>query len=145
MTLARTRLLVVLLGCLASTAVYAESVTWQGYNIEYTTFVSTIIPPDIARAHDIVRGDNRIIANIAVLKDGKPVTAKIEGSVTNLLNQQSQLNFREVREKDAIYYLANQLIDARDTLRYSLAITPSGSKASYHLQFKREYLGTGSP
>ena len=137
--------LLAIIACLASFAARAESVSWHGYSIEYTTFVSTIIPPDVARAHNIIRGDNRVIANITILRNGKPVTASIRGTVTNLLNQQSQIAFREVREKDAIYYLANQLIDARDTLRYSLFITPAGSQTSYHLQFTREYLGSGSP
>jgi hypothetical protein len=42
-------------------------------------------------------------------------------------------------EPNAIYYLANQLVDERDTLRYSISIQPQGSEATYLLEFGRDY------
>ena len=96
--------------CFSSTAL-AEQVNWQDYVIHYSTFRSTLIPAEVAEAHRITRSDSRIVANITVRKGDLPVPAKVEGTVTNLLNQLQTLDFDEVIEKDAVYYLASQIVD----------------------------------
>jgi hypothetical protein len=42
-------------------------------------------------------------------------------------------------EQDAIYYLANQLVDVRDTLRFVLFILPEDASETYELAFVRDY------
>lgn len=130
---------VLLLLCLTSSVSWSETVKWQGYDIHYTTFSSTLIPAEVAAAHDIERAKNRIVTNISILKDGEPQLAEISGHNSNLLNQLYTMQFAEVRESEAIYYLANQLIDERDTLRFVIEIKPETSQESYTLQFMRTY------
>ncbi len=125
--------------CLASANAQAETVRWQGYDIHYTTFSSTLIPAEVAAAHDIERAKNRIVTNISILKDGEPQVARLSGHNANLLNQLYTMSFVEVRESSAIYYLANQLIDERDTLRFVIEIEPETSQESYTLKFMRTY------
>ena len=119
----------------------ATKVEWRGYDIYYTTFRSTLVPPDVAELHNITRDDDRILTNITVRRNGEPVRATVTGSVTNLLNQMTQLGFTEVIEEAAIYYLANLLVSERDTLRYRLEITPLGEEESFELTFTRQYFG----
>lgn len=129
--------ILLLLFCV-STA-HAEPVEWQGYMIYYSTFRSTLIPAEVAEAHGIVRSDGRIVTNITIRKDDSPIRARVEGTVTNLLNQLFSLEFEEVSEQEAIYYLASQIVDETDTLRYRIEIQPEDSEESYTLQFTREY------
>jgi hypothetical protein len=49
------------------------------------------------------------------------------------------MSFDEVTEKTAIYYLSNQLIDERDTLRFTIQVTPSGESEALELKFMRQY------
>jgi hypothetical protein len=49
------------------------------------------------------------------------------------------MEFDEVTEKTAIYYLANQLIDERDTLRFTISVLPAGEADAYELKFMRQY------
>lgn len=136
-------LLLLLAGAWPAIASADQFISWQGYEIHYTTFSSRLIPPEVAAVHQIPRADNRLVTNISVRRDGQPVAAKLHGTVTNLLNQQSILVFTEVLESDAIYYLANQLVDERDTLRYVINITPAGADNSaenaYKLAFTRDF------
>lgn len=111
---------------------------WQGYDIHYTTFPSTLIPADIARLHNITRATNRVVTNISVRKNSGPVKVKITGLVNNLLNQQYKLEFEEITEQDAVYYLASQIVDEKDTLRFSISIQPPNTEA-YLLEFVRQY------
>ena len=117
----------------------AETIQWQGYDIHYTTFSSLLIPPEVAAQHNISRSKNRIVTNISILKQGEPQRADITGHNANLLNQLYTMDFVEVKEATAIYYLANQLIDERDTLRFEIEIKPLGSEETYPLKFMRQY------
>lgn len=117
----------------------AETIEWQGYEIHFTTFSSLLIPPEIAAMHDIDRAKNRIVTNISILKEGEPQTAIVRGQNTNLLNQLYTMEFTEVQESSAVYYLANQLIDERDTLRFKIQLTPTGIDDTYEFEFMRTY------
>lgn len=119
--------------------VSAETVQWRGYDIHYTTFNSLLIPQEVAQAHNIVRSKYRIVTNVSILKQGDPNPATVTGFNTNLLNQLFQMEFDEVTEKSAIYYLSNQLIDERDSLRFTITVQPFGENEAYELKFMRQY------
>lgn len=120
----RPAVLLALIGCClwvadSDAAQYAD----QGdYRVHYTTFSSLIIPPEVATAHSIVRAENRIIINLSILKLGEPAAAVITGNVTNLLNQRFELEFTEVDEAEAIYYLASHTSLPQDILRFDLQV-----------------------
>ena len=113
---------------LASVSVQAAQYIDHGeYRIHYTTFSSLLIPGEVAAAHGIVRAKNRIILNVSAKKADEAVPMRIEGTVTNLLNQQFELDFEEVTEAGAIYYLANHLAMEQDILRFALNVQPADS------------------
>lgn len=112
---------------------------WLGYDIHYTTYPSTLIPADVAKAHGIIRSDNRLVTNITVIKQGKPIQLKIDGLAKNLLNQQFELEFSEITEHSAIYYLANQIISEQDAVSFEISIKPVGETETYLLKFARRY------
>ncbi len=49
------------------------------------------------------------------------------------------MDFVEVREQDAIYYLSNQVINERDTVRFAIRIQPLDTDQAYQLTYKRQY------
>jgi hypothetical protein len=112
---------------------------WQGFDIHYNTFNSLLIPAEVAKAHGISRSENRVITNISIVRDGTPTTGIVEGYSLNLLGQLTQLDFTEVKESSGVYYLANQIVDEKDTLRFSIKIQPNGSEETFDLKYKRQY------
>lgn len=137
----RRALLVLTLLPLASLPVLAETLARSGYEVHYTAFKSTLVPPVVARALDIVRSESRIITNIAVRRDGKSVRARVDGTATNLLNQVLTLEFREIVEDEAIYYLASQVFDERDRVQFHLTVHPLDSETEITWDFTRDYYG----
>ena len=127
----------ILLSLLFATTCNADVEQWQEYEIHYTTFKSTLIPAKVATAHGITRSDRRIVTNISIRKDNQAVAAILTGTTRNLLSQLFQLNFVEVTEPGAIYYLANQLIDEKDTLRFEVHLEIE--EQSHKLSFTRQY------
>ena len=124
---------------LTSLNCWADSVEWRGYQIYYTSLNSMLIPQNVAKAHNIVRSKNRIVTNISIRKEKKPIVATLKGTNQNLFGQIFTMNFDEVLESTAIYYLSNQLIDERDTLSFDVNISIPSEDESYALKFKRQY------
>ncbi|MBD3648995.1 MAG: DUF4426 domain-containing protein [Pseudomonadales bacterium] len=128
-----------LLLCLMALDALADQASWKDYVIHYTTLPSTLIPADVAAAHDIVRADDRIIINITVRRNEAAVAARVTRHVTNLLNQLVAIDFREITEPGAVYYLGSHRVDERETLRFDLDIRPDGEEDSFNLKFLRKF------
>ena len=77
------------------------------YEVHYIVVPTTFLQAKIADQYDLVRGRDRSLINLSILtEDGSASTAGLSGHTRNLLEQRQDLDFREVREGDAIYYLA---------------------------------------
>ena len=105
----------------------AETQQHGAFDIHYTAFPSKIIPVAVAHAHQISRADNKIVVNVSLKRADQPAMAYLKGEVINLLEQVIELDFVEVRESDAIYYLATHISLPEDILRFNLLVTPVDS------------------
>lgn len=97
-----------------------------------------LIPAEVASVHNIVRGPNRMVVNVTILKDAHPVRAEVEGTATNLLSQPIELVFAEVTERDAIYYLATVITGEKDQLTFDIAVSTDAGLLT-RFSFTRRY------
>jgi hypothetical protein len=120
------RALLVLCGTLTAAVADAERKQQSGaYTAHYTLVPTLFLKPDIATAYGIARSRDRALLNVSVLDvDGRPVRARLTGSVRNLLEQQQALTLREVTEGEAVYYLAEVRHTDREVLRFAIDILP---------------------
>jgi hypothetical protein len=121
--------LAILISCCAASTADAEQKERLGaYTVHYVVVSTMFFNKDIATRYQIVRGADRALMNLSILDSAdQPVSVSLEGTATNLLGQMSQLEFREVKEGSAIYYLAPVRYSDRETLRFKLNITtPDG-------------------
>ncbi len=114
------------------------------YVIHYNAFRSDTLEPEVAKSYDIARRNNRVIINIAVLKKvlgttGNPTAALVEGHASNLTGQLKPLEFREIKDAGAIYYLAEIKISDGEFLKFDLKVTPEGSNDSARLRFDKRF------
>ncbi|MGB5277231.1 MAG: DUF4426 domain-containing protein [Gammaproteobacteria bacterium] len=114
------------------------------YVVHYNAFRSDTLSPEMAKAYELTRRNNRIIINITVLKKvmgttGKPVEATVTGNASNLTGQLKTLEFREIKEDTAIYYLAELKVSDGEFLKFRLNITPQGEKGPARLQFSKRF------
>lgn len=122
---------------------HAEQVKKFGdYDIHYNVFNSSTLTAEVARQYGITRGANQGLVNIVVRKHGSngdtPAVAKVSGSARNLLSQRSDLNFKEVRSGEAIYYIAVFRFDNQDTLTFDVDVQPADSSASFPFKFQQQ-------
>ena len=124
---------------------YAEnSKEFGDYVIHYNAFRSDTISPDVAKQYGLTRASNRILINIAVLKKvlnttGKPTSSKVTGHASNLTGQLKNLEFKEITEGNAIYYLASTKISDGEFLKFDIKIIPDGETRAARLRFDKRF------
>ena len=106
------------------------------YEVHYIILPTVSLNAEVAAKYGLPRGRNRALINISVLNlDGKAVSAAVSGSSANLLGQNQTFEFSEVREGEAIYYLA--LMRHADEEHHRVAIDvilPNGTTAELRFQ-----------
>jgi len=133
-------LLVPCLGLQAGNA-KAESESFGDYTVYYQAVNSTFLKTDIARQYGIVRSDRRAFLNISVMKkqaDGtqQAVAASVSGGKRNLLGQVGELEFREIREQKAIYYIGEFEYSNAEIIRFRLEVEPENSGTVHEISWE---------
>jgi len=121
---------------------YAENMKKLGsLNVHYMAIGSTFFTPEIAKAYGITRSRFNGLVNISVLdntKAGNPAkTVSITGQAKNNLGQFKNLEFQEVKEGDAIYYLAQVSYYDEEVLNFTLNINDGTEQQT--LKFSQKF------
>jgi hypothetical protein len=120
--------LLLLTACLSASAMAADVIkgerkeTFGDVTVHYNTFNSTFLTPDIAKAAELVRSKNQGVINVSVIKDGKPLIANVTGTVKDLTSQSVPLNFRQITEQGAIYYIAQYPVEQQETRTFEINV-----------------------
>ncbi len=120
--------LFVLTACLSVTAIAADVIkgerqeTFGDTTVHYNTFNSTYLTPDIAKSAELIRSKTQGVINISVIKDGKPLTAQVSGTVKDLTSQSVPLSFKQVTEQGAIYYIAQYPVPQQETRTFEIKV-----------------------
>ena len=134
-----------LLLCLGSLVGVAQAEQKQAvghFDIHYMALGSTFLTPSIAKSYGIERSRYTGIINIAVLdtsEEGNPaVPVEISGLANNLIDARMQLKFREIREGDAIYYIAEVPYRDDQEINFQILIK-HGNELNTTLAFKQKF------
>lgn len=101
------------------------------YELHYIVIPTTMLKSNIAAQYKISRGKDRALVNVSILNgDKKPVQAKITGESQNLLGQLQDLDFEQVTEGDAIYYLAELRFADQEVHRIKIEATAPDGKST---------------
>jgi hypothetical protein len=139
------RALFILALSLTSLNSYAEnSKEFGDYVVHYNAFRSDTISAEVAKQYNLARANNRVLINIAVLKKvmnttGKPTSSTVTGHASNLTGQLKKLEFKEITEGNAIYYLAETKISDGEFLKFDVKILPEGETKAARLQFDKRF------
>jgi hypothetical protein len=124
---------------LLAPAARAEMRQYGSFEVHYSVFTSSFLQPAIAAAYGIVRAKDRALINIAVRQgtgDTATVSAVLSGTRGDLIHK-TPLEFREVREGQAVYYIAEFAFVPEETQYFDIAILPAGETRPLVLQFNQ--------
>lgn len=138
--------ILILLTVLLAGLVHAENATRAGnYTIHHNALTTDSLAPEMAQIYGIQRSTSRGMLNITVIRNkpgsmGTPVTAQITLDARNLMGQKRKdIQLREVREGQAIYYIADFPVAHREHLVFDLDIIPAGETHPLHARFDQEF------
>ena len=132
----------ILIGLTAVFATFSSSAEQKkqlgNWDVHYMVLSTTFLSPEIAKANNIVRSRFSSLVNISVLNNNSKVAQSVamSGSATNLLGTKKELSFKQVKEGDAIYYLA--LLDYRNRETYRFKINIQQGNTTRTLSFQQE-------
>jgi hypothetical protein len=111
--------------------------TFGELDVHYSVFNSSFLQPEVAAAAGLTRSKTVGVLNIAAIEDGKGQPAKVSGTLKNLLGQTVELQFKQVLESGAVYYLAEFPLREREVLTFSVNVQ-IGDGAPHTLTFNQE-------
>ena len=119
-----------LLALLMTLPLRAEQMKELGpWQVHYNAFNSSFLTPEVAKTYGLERSRYNGIINIAVQdKQGKAQSVSVTGEAKNLTGAIRDLSFQEVKEGDAIYYLATLPYRNEDTYQFTLKIMGGGQQ-----------------
>lgn len=124
--------------CLTLPVMAERKASFGELDVHYNAFNSGFLQPDVAAAAGLTRSKTLGVLNVAVLKTGKASPATVTGTVTDLLGKARPLEFKQVTESGAIYYLAQFPFEQREVLRFALKVQV-GEGAVNSIDFNQEF------
>ncbi|MDP5134538.1 DUF4426 domain-containing protein [Rheinheimera baltica] len=109
------------------------------WDVHYIAFPAPLLTPEIAQQYKLQRSKYNGVINISVLdtesKQAQQVT--ISGIAKDLQGRQRTLEFTEVTEGSAVYYLAQ--LPFRHEQRFTFTISISNSSETQQLMFDQTF------
>lgn len=141
-TLSSLRAAILGLALICYSALAQQSENFGPYELHYSVVNTTFLNPEVAKTYGITRGKKRAIVNLALRETldtggtvGRPMT--LQGRTWDLI-QKEGLTFQEIREGDAIYYIAEFSFINEEWRFFEVEFRPEGSDKTYTYKFKHQ-------
>ena len=137
----RLVLLVFVMLCGNGVALAQQSEVFDQYELHYSVVNSTFLKPEVAATYGIVRGDKRAILTLAVRDEqappGETYAMQLKGRTWDLIQNQT-LEFLEIREGNAVYYIAEFKFINEEWRFFEVNFRPEGAEKTYTFKFKHQ-------
>ena len=119
-----------------------QSEMFGPFELHYAVVNSTFLEPKVAATYGITRGERRAILNLAVREHvGDTTEARsmlLQGRARDLVQRGAALEFQEIREGPAIYYIAEFEFLDEEWLFFEIDFRPDGADQTYSFKFKHQ-------
>ena len=137
---ARAFLILIAMLCGAGTQAQ-QSQIFGPYELHYSVVNSTFLAPEVAATYGIVRGNKRAILTLAVREEmapaGETLSMLLQGRTWDLIQNQN-LEFLEIREGKAVYYIAQFKHINEEWRFFEMDFRPEGADETYTFKFKHQ-------
>ena len=111
------------------------------YDIHYNAFNTMMVTPEVAQTYGFTRARNRALLNVSILdaKTKEPLMAHVKGQRKNLVGQIYDLEFQQIVEQGAIYYIAELRFSEAEMWRFDVQVQPDPHKPAIPLKFSQKF------
>jgi len=136
------RALLLALALLAPVAAAQQSEHFGPYELHYSVVNTTFLEPQVAAAYGITRGKDKAILNLSLREqvgsDSEARSMLLKGRSWDLMQRGGALEFQEIREGPAIYYIAEFEFLDREWRHFEVDFRPAGTERSYTFKFRHQ-------
>jgi hypothetical protein len=118
-----------------------QSEMFGPYELHYSVVNTTFLEPDVAAKYGLIRGKKHAILNLAVrelLPEGSEARGMLLKGRTWDLIQNQFLEFKEIKEGDSIYYIADFKFINEEWRFFEVDFRPEGSNKSYTFELRHQ-------
>ena len=111
------------------------------YEIHYMGLNSSFLEPEVAEAYGIPRSRSMGYLSISIMKTTtdedvpEALTGDVRGQMQNMIGQKKELEFKEIKERNAIYYISTFRFDQEDVYKFTLQVSPDGESRTFDVKF----------
>lgn len=143
-TITRTSILVLILSAFLSSISLAENAKeYNEHIVYYNAFPTDSLPPEMTKQYGLKRSKNYALVNISVMKKGAgiPIGVKsdVSGELKNLMGQTRKLDFKEIKEGKAVYYIAQVGVQSHEQVNFTIHIKPEHGQEKYTIKFSKKF------
>ena len=128
---------------MTSTLYAANAKEYEDHIIYYNAFPTDSLPPEMTKQYGLKRSKNYAMLNISVMEKGSGiptgVKSKVTGTLKNLMGQTRNLEFREIKEANAVYYIAQIGVQSKEVVNFNIDIRPEGTDLKYDIAFSKKF------
>ncbi len=118
-------------------ALASQAMTLGNWIVHYSAVHAIDLPASSLAPYNIKRDGNTTVINIAPQnKQGKAFSATVTGEAKNLLGNRQKLKFQEVKQGDAIYYLASYHHRNQEQTTFSITIETQSTRQNFEFTQK---------
>lgn len=113
------------------------------YTVHYNVFNSKNIPAEVASLYKLTRAKDTALVNISLTKTSNGTAslglpAKVTVKAVNLMQQAKDLDFMEIKEPNATYYIAKFRHTNEEDIRFEVSVVPEGETKPLTVSFTRK-------
>ena len=115
------------------------------YEIHYMGLNSSFLEPEVAEAYGIPRSRSMGYLSISIMKTTtdedvpEALTGDVRGQMQNMIGQKKELEFKEIKERNAIYYISTFRFDQEDVYKFTLQVSPDGESRTFDVKFDQRF------
>jgi len=136
-------LLIVYLFILPINSQADNSKLYDRHTVHFNAFPSDSLPSQMTQKYKIQRSKNIALINVSIVKNDKSkkiegIQSRVTGVLKNLLGQLKKLDFQEVHEGSAYYYIAQVAVENNDIVHFKVQIE-THDKQHYDIKFRKQF------
>jgi hypothetical protein len=137
----KLRIILIWLTLLPTLSLAQQTETFGPFDLHYSVVNTTFLDPEIASSYGITRGKKRAILNLALRENlvdkSEARSMLLQGRTWDLIQSQT-LEFKEIREGEAVYYIAEFAFINEEWRFFEVNFRPSGADQTYSFKFKHQ-------
>ena len=116
-----------------------QSDRFGDYEIHYSAMPTGLLNEDIAQSYGILRSRTRGMIMVTVLRDGQPVTARVDITARDINEEITEIGARRVRDSGWVSYVGTFGVKEGEALTFTITVNPHAGGGPFDMAFRQTF------